>query len=141
MGLLRINGIKVLPIALCLVGCSPRIVEHIRIEHDTTDIANHVRDSIYFRDSIYIKEWQKGDTIRIVEYRDRWREKVKEVHDTITRHQTDTIAVERTIEKKVEQPIRGAKKIKIRAFWWLVAVALIGWRKEIYKLVKRYILR
>ena len=139
MGLLRIIGTGV--VALSLVGCSPRIVEHIRIERDTTYIANHVRDSIYFRDSIYIKEWQKGDTIKIVEYRDRWRERYKEVHDTITRHQIDTIAVERTIEKKVEQPIRGAKKIKIRAFWWLVAVALIGYRREIYKLVKRYILK
>ena len=133
------NRLHLVTICLLLVGCQPRIITQIQVQHDTTYIANHVRDSIYFRDSIYIKEWQKGDTIRIVEYRDRWREKVKEVHDTITRHQTDTIAVERTIEKKVEQPIRGAKKIKIRAFWWLVAVALIGWRKEIYKLVKRYI--
>lgn len=128
-------------ICLLLASCSPRVITNTVVQRDTMYVANHVRDSVYFRDSIYIKEWQKGDTIRIVEYRDRWRERYKEVHDTITRHQTDTIAVERTIEKKVEQPIRGAKKIKIRAFWWLVAVALIGWRKEIYKLVKRYILR
>lgn len=124
-----------------LASCTPRVITQIQVQRDTTYIANHVRDSVYFRDSIYIKEWQKGDTIRIVEYRDRWREKVKEVHDTITRHQTDTIAVERTIEKKVEQPIRGAKKIKIRAFWWLVAVALIGWRREIYKVISKYILK
>lgn len=135
------NRLHLVTICLLLVGCSPRIVEHIRIEHDTTYIANHVRDSIYFRDSIYIKEQIKGDTIYIVKYRDRWREKVKEVHDTITRHQIDTIASETIIERKVEQPIKGAKKIKIRAFWWLVAVALIGWRREIYKLVKRYILK
>ena len=127
--------------AVCLImaSCTPRVITQIQVQHDTTYIANHVRDSIYFRDSIYIKEQTKGDTIYIKEYRDRWRDRVKEVHDTIIRHQIDTIAVERTIEKKVEQPIRGAKKIKIRAFWWLVAVALIGWRKEIYKLVKRYI--
>jgi len=129
-------------IALILLSsCTPRVITQIQVQRDTTYIANHVRDSVFFRDSVYIKEWQKGDTIKIVEYRDRWREKVKEVHDTITRHQVDTIAVERTIEKKVEQPIRGAKKIKIRAFWWLVAVALFGYRREIYKLVKRYILK
>ena len=129
--------------AVCLImaSCQPRTITQIQVQRDTTYIANHVRDSIYFRDSIYIKEWQKGDTIRIVEYRDRWRDRVLQVHDTITRHQIDTIALQTTIERKVEQPIRGAKKIKIRAFWWLVAVALIGYRREIYKLVKRYILK
>lgn len=122
-----------------MASCTPRIITQIQVQRDTTYIANHVRDSIYFRDSIYIKEQVKGDTIYIVKYRDRWRDRVLQVHDTITRHQIDTIATETIIERKVEQPLGWGKKMRLRAFLPLLILALIGWRREIYKLFKRYI--
>jgi hypothetical protein len=137
MGLLRINGIKVLPIALCLVSCSPRIIE--RVQRDTTYVTAYLRDSVVRRDSIYIREQVKGDTIYIDKYRDRWRERVRVQHDTIIHHQIDTIAVQRTIERKVEQPLGWWKKVRLRAFWAILILALVGWRREIYKVIKRYI--
>ena len=139
MGLLRLNGIKVLPIALCLVSCSPRIIERVQVQRDTTYVTAYLRDSVVHRDSIWIKEQTKGDTIKITEYRDRWRERVRVQHDTIIRHQIDTIAVQRTIERKVEQPLGWWKKVRLRAFWAILILALVGWRREIYKVIKRYI--
>ena len=41
------------------------------------------KDTAYVRDSVYIKEVQKGDTIRITEYRDRYRFRYITTTDTI----------------------------------------------------------
>ena len=49
----------------------------------------HTRDTIFLRDSIFISERQRGDTVYLtrVEYRDRWRTHL--VHDTVVK--TDSI--------------------------------------------------
>lgn len=133
------NRLHLVTICLLLVSCSPRIIERVQVQRDTTYVTAYLRDSVVHRDSIYIKEQTKGDTIRITEYRDRWRERVRVQHDTIIRHQIDTIAVQSTIERKVEQPLGWWKKVRLRAFLPLLILALIGWRREIYKVIKRYI--
>lgn len=137
MGLLRIIGPTL--VAVALVSCSPRIIERVSVQRDTTYVTAYLRDSVVHRDSIWIKERVAGDTIRITEYRDRWRERVRVQHDTIIHRQIDTIAVQRTIERKVEQPLGWWKKVRLRAFWAILILALVGWRREIYKLFKRYI--
>ena len=116
---------------------SPRVIEKIVVQHDTTFV-NH-RDSIFQHDSIYVKEWLKGDTVYIKEYRDRyiykdrWRDSisVREVHDTTT------------VEVKVEKELSWAQKSKIGAFWYLLGLvaALGAWtfRKPIIKIVKTFI--
>ena len=38
-------------------ACSPKIVERIEVQHDTTTV--HHRDTTYQRDSVYIREWMK----------------------------------------------------------------------------------
>jgi len=122
-----------------LPSCHPRVITQLQVHRDTTYVTAYLRDSVVRRDSIYIKEQTKGDTIKITEYRDRWRERVVQKTDTIIRHQIDTIAVSRTIEKKVEQPLGWWKKVRLRAFWAILILALIGWRREIYKVISRYI--
>ena len=102
-----------------LASCSPKIVERIVVQHDTTTV--HHRDTTFRRDSVYIREWMKGDTVYIEKYkdryvfRDRWRDSVsvREVHDTTA------------VEVKVEKPLSWAQKAKIGAFPWLV-LAVIG---------------
>ena len=82
----RMVFLLLLPV-LC-AGCSPRIVEKVRTEYEYRDV--HHRDTVVTRDSVYIREWMKGDTIFIEKYkdryvfRDRWRDsvQVREVHDT-----------------------------------------------------------
>lgn len=139
MGLLRLTPAAVAVVVLC--SCQPRVIEHLTIRRDTTYITNHVRDSVYFRDSIYVKEVQKGDTIRITEYRDRWRERIKEIHDTTLAVRVDSVAVERIKEVEVSKPLPIGKKMRLRAFLPLLLLALVGWRRELYGLVKKYILK
>lgn len=117
-GLLTRVAVLVLLLAAC-VSCSPKIVERIVVQHDTTTV--HHRDTTYRRDSIYIREWMKGDTVYVDRFRDRyvfrdrWRDSVsvREVHDTTA------------VEVKVEKNLSWAQKAKIGAFPWLV-LAVIG---------------
>jgi len=97
-----------------LSGCSPKIIEKVHTEYVTQQV--HHRDTIITKDSVYIKEWMKGDTVYVREYRDRfvyrdrWRDsvQVREVHDTTA------------VEVKVEKPFSWSQKAKIGAFPWLV---------------------
>ena len=120
----RKKGLLALMVVLFLLpilsaGCSPKIVERIVVQHDTTTV--HHRDTTYHRDSIYIREWMKGDTVYVDRFRDRyvfrdrWRDSVsvREVHDTTA------------VEVKVEKPLSWAQKAKIGAFPWLL-LTLIG---------------
>ena len=114
-----------------LSGCSPRIVEHIVVQHDTTRVV--VRDSVTFydRDSIFVKE--KGDTVyKYVEkwrYRDRWHT------DTLVRVKVDSVSVERIKEVKVEKPLTWWQRFRLRAFWWLAGLFLLlalWWTRELW---------
>lgn len=122
-------------LAASLASCSPKIVEHIVYQRDTTTI--HHRDSVFFRDSVYVREWLKGDTVYIEKfkdryiYKDRWRDSIsiREVHDTTT------------VERKVEKELTAGQKAKIGAFWWLVAglIAAIAWifRKTLLAMLRK----
>ena len=73
-----------------LVSCKsldPTTLHHAT-QHYTTQ-HNVTRDTIFLRDSIFISERQRGDTVYLtrVEYRDRWRTRL--VHDTVVK--TDSI--------------------------------------------------
>lgn len=108
-----------------LPSCSPRIIEKVRTEYVAQEV--HHRDTTYRRDSVYIREWMKGDTVFVDRYRDRyvfrdrWRDSIVV--------KVDSFAVERVKEVQVEKPLSWGKRAKIGAFWWLVlAVAVLaGW--------------
>lgn len=124
-------------VSVFLAGCSPRIVEKVRTEYITETV--HHRDTTYSRDSIYIREWLKGDTVFVDRfrdryiYRDRWKDSVKvvEVHDTTA------------VQVKVDKPLSGIQKAKIGAFWWLLSavILLLAWifRKPVLSILKRWI--
>lgn len=42
-----------------------------------------------------------------------------------------------TKEVKVERPLNAWQRFKIGAFWWLLAVAAVGWRKELLWLIRK----
>ncbi len=119
---------------LLLASCSPKIVERVVTQVEYRDV--HHRDTTIRHDSVYIREYVKGDTVHHYEYRDRyvyrdrWRDSVlvREVHDTTT------------VEKKVEKELTAGQKAKIGAFWWLVGllVAALVWifRKPILSIIK-----
>ena len=119
-----------------LPSCSPRIIERVVYQHDTTVV--HKRDSIIRMDSVYVKEWMRGDTVYIEKYkdryiyRDRWRDSIKIVRDSIS--------IEHIKEVKVEKPLSWWQKARIGSFWWLIAglVACLAWifRKPLLGLMK-----
>lgn len=126
--------IPVLLLALLLASCSPRIVERVITQRDTTYIVKRDSVTFYDRDSIFIRE--KGDTVYQYVERWRWRDRVRV--DTITRVKVDSLTVERIKEVQVQIPLSGWERLKIGAFWWLLGlvVALLLWtfRKFIFKI-------
>lgn len=125
-----------LGILLALSSCSPRVVENIRYQRDTTYIVK--RDSVRFydRDSIFVKE--KGDTIYQYVEKWRWRDRVRV--DTIYLASADSASVEHIKEVKVIEPLSWWETLKIRAFWWLFGAVLLlsawAFRKPLLKLIR-----
>jgi hypothetical protein len=88
------------------------------------------RDSIYVRDSIFVRE--KGDTI--TKYVERIRYQYKTRTDTLYRYrlQRDTVFISRTDSLTIERPVYVEKPIKWynQAFIWfgrLCCIAFILW--------------
>lgn len=129
-------------ILLCLVlaSCSPKIYERVSYIHDTTYISKIQVDSVFKRDSIFIKE--KGDTVFI--YKEKIREKYKLIYDTTYIAKHDTTLVEAIKEVKVEKPLTWWQKARISAFWWLLggllALLIYTFRKPILALLRKFIL-
>lgn len=121
---------------LILSGCSPRIYERVVYQKDTTYVSKI--DSIYKyeRDSVFVRE--KGDTVYKYVERVRYRDRYKV--DTLIKVMVDSVAVERIKEVKVEKPLSWWQRAKIGAFWWMVAILLIGvvwiFRKPILRFMK-----
>ena len=129
-------GLTLLLIGLLAQGCSPRVVETIHYQHDTTYVERLKVDSIFYRDSIYIKD--HGDTVWI--YKEQWRDRWHFQRDTIDRVRVDSVTVEREKIVEVEKPLSKWQSLKIRAFPWLLgllsAAGLWTFRKPILKLLK-----
>ena len=97
-------------LAVLLLG-SCTTTEYVTVPEvhtDTLMVTQHSRDSIYVHDSIWVNQWQKGDTI----YRERtkWRTKYVErlSHDTIYKSKTDSIPV----------PYPVIKEVPATLSWW-----------------------
>ena len=117
------------------VSCSPKIYERVVYQHDTTYVQQVKVDSIFRKDSVFVRE--KGDTVLI--YKERIRDRYVFRHDTLRLVKVDSVAVERVKEVEVEKPLSAWKTAKIEAFWWLIASVLLlllwTFRKPILKLL------
>lgn len=87
---------------LLLSSCTTtRTVTAIETRTDTLRVTQHSRDSIYVHDSIWVNQWQTGDTI----YREstKWRTKYIErlSHDTIYQSRTDSVPTPYPVIKEV----------------------------------------
>jgi len=129
--------VAVLVAACC--ACSPRVIENVRTEYVYRDRVQI--DTTWLRDSVYIREWVRGDTVRIVEYRDHVVYQYRLLRDTVA--VVDSVAVETVRTVQVEKPLSPWKRAQISAFWWLVlAVAgFAAWtfRKPLAGLVTRIV--
>ncbi len=111
----------------------PTIVERVRT--DTVRITQQQRDSIYLHDSIFINQWQSGDTI--FQVRDRWHTQyiMKERTDTFYKARVDSVPVSYPVIKKVPAELTWWQQCRLHmanivlwvilivALWWVVRVA------------------
>ena len=89
-------------ILMCLVatGCTRTIykpLETVRTEKDV--VTRWLTDTVIQNDTRFI--FVKGDTV--IDWRDRWRERIKEVHDTLYIERTDTVRVPVPVERKLKK--------------------------------------
>ena len=108
---------------LVLPSCSSTSSMPIMQQSDTiSNIQKNAKvDTILLRDSIYIRESIRGDTVYLThtEYRDRWR--IREVHDTI--HNTQYIT--QTIEHPPERYIPPFYKRCTLLFWLILVTSAL----------------
>ena len=93
--------------ALCVFSlCGCRSVRYVSVEsvHDTIVKIKDVYHASMVHDSVYIKEYTKGDTV----YRDRWHRTI--LNDTI--RSTDTLFI--TKNDTIRVPVEVGKK----SSWW-----------------------
>ena len=112
--------------ALLSLLCSCSSVKYVPVESVRTDTVYQSkiqRDSVHVHDSVFVKEWQKGDTIFV--NRDRWRTEylLKEVHDTVYKSKVDSIAVPYPVEKSLSWWQR--KKIEFGELAMFIIVGLL----------------
>lgn len=118
-------------------GCTTtRTVTVERTTHDTIQITRQQRDSIYLRDSIYVRERTQGDTVFMevtrwhTQYRDRWH------HDSIYAVRVDSVPVPYPVEKRVPAQLSWLQQMQIwvgRLVLIAIALAAAVW------LLRRYI--
>lgn len=114
-----------------LVGCAAQ--KPINQTRDSVRV-EYRRDSIYVyeRDSIFRDRWRAGDTVFVTveNWKIRYKDKTKEVHDTVTVAEQKEVPVEYTPEYY---------KRTSAGFWVLLSliVFVVGWRlfKRFYLLM------
>ena len=113
-------------LAVLLLGSctTTKYVTVPEVHTDTLMVMQHSRDSIYVHDSIWVNQWQAGDTI----YRERtkWRTQYVErlSHDTIYQSKTDSVPT----------PYPVIKEVPADLTWWQtfrlhlgdIALAVLG---------------
>ena len=94
--------VSLLLLLLLFSGCgTTRYVPVETLRTDTVFQSRAVRDSLFVRDSVYVKEWMAGDTVYVAF--DRWHTKYVErlLNDTVYRSRVDSVAVPYLVEKEL----------------------------------------
>ena len=108
----------ILTIIFCsLAGC--KTTEYVEVPVTHTEYVYRDRvDTSYVKDSVYIREQIKGDTVKVVEY--RYRDRYREIWRTDTIIQQDTVSVVHT--QVVEKTVAKMNSLQ-SAFFWLGLLA------------------
>ena len=112
---------------------------------DTLWLTTHQRDSIYLHDSVFVRQYQRGDTIYSFEqhYNTAYRDRL--LHDTAYISRRDTIGVPYPVqvEKKVEKPLTKFQQFRlwigniflavliICLLWWIISKS--NWLKNLLR--------
>lgn len=89
-------------ITLLFGSCTRKVYvpqETVRTEYKDRVVEAVRVDTVAMRDSVAV--YVNGDTVRITKYRDRWRTRIIERHDTCTVTKTDSVQVPVQVERKL----------------------------------------
>lgn len=129
---------KQFALLICLLvlatGCARKVyvpVESTVSRTDTVYSAKIRVDSVIMRDSVAV--FQKGDTVMITKYRDRYR--VKELTDTVYQSAIDSVKVSEPYP--VEKTLTPWESFRLQSFWYLIFTSTICivfiFRKQLIK--------
>ena len=110
-------GIAIIIVIMLLTGCKQ--VEYVTVEKvrtDTTYITKQQRDSIWLHDSLYIHEYQRGETIYVEKA--VWHTAIQE------RLRVDTIL--KAIHDTIPHPYPVVKMVEKKLSWMQKALITIG---------------
>lgn len=106
---------------------------------DTTYISKLQVDSVFKRDSIFVKE--KNDTVYV--YKEKVRDRYRLLRDTVYQHSVDSVYVDKVREVKVEKQLNAWQKFRLRGFWVLAAMVggYIAWkyRKHLFRALTKLV--
>lgn len=113
-----------LAILLLLTSCATKT----RIEYRDRDvnhyITNYVHDTLIDKttDSVYFEVLVKGDTVFKTKYKEtvRWRDRIKEVHDTCWR---DSVATE--YKETVKEVVKIPKIYKLSLWFTILSIIFV----------------
>lgn len=111
--------------ALC--SCTRKVyvpTETVRTEYKDRVVENLRVDTVAMRDSVAV--YVNGDTVRITKYRDRWRTRIIERHDTVNVAKVDSVAVPVEVPKPypVERKLTRWERTKMDAGG--IAIGILG---------------
>lgn len=111
------------------MSCTRKVyvpTETVRTEYRDKVVENLRVDTVSLRDSVAV--YVNGDTVRIVKYRERWRTRIVEKHDTIVSVKRDSVAVPYPVEKPLTKWQRVKQDFGEFAIAFIcVALAVIAW--------------
>ena len=106
----------------------PTIVERVRT--DTVRITQQQRDSIYLRDSIFVNQWQSGDTIFQIRDRCHTQYVMKERTDTFYKAKVDSVPVPYPVIKKVPAELTWWQQCRLHLaniVLWVILIIALWW--------------
>jgi hypothetical protein len=130
------KGLKIwcIVFALFLVcACSPEVVRNTHLEYRTL---HDVQVDSFWRDRFRII-YMRGDTVRVVDSVIVNQLRIRYQHDTL--HVLDSIPVPYPVDKfiEVDKPLSAWQRFRIGAFWWLLALVLFAYRKQLFAILKK----
>ena len=127
-GCLAVIVAAVLTVLCCVFLSGCKTVQPLTQSRDSVRVdVRHDSVYIYQHDSIYRDRWRAGDTVFVTveKFKTLYRDKLIEVHDTITNTQTEQVAVRYVPDYY--------KRVSI-GFWILLAILLAILAFKAYKL-------
>lgn len=114
--------IKIIIISLLLMSCGTTKTIHDYENHETTKTEYiHLRDSVYLKDSIFVNQYQKGDTVFIT--KDKYKYLYKLKSDTIL--MTDTLRIVEYKDKIVEKTKKDIGFTLKYCLYWTIFLFVI----------------